>query len=235
MKQIEYTYKDQQNVHVIQAKVSQNSKIGIGYIIQTYHYSIDQVTQGDITLDKNNCLDCPFSFNQNDGKSGGCYTHKGMQFMGIKSMLKRLNKNYESICEFNQTEFDAFVESVKNQYPVDLVRFGAYGEPVLLGEKITSVLSDLGKKQTGYTHQYRNQGFNWSKDYFMASTHNLAEMLTATRLGFRNFTSIDKDQTVEGVNCPASKESGLNLSCVKCGLCNGKKTNIQKDIFILKH
>jgi len=234
MKTIEYIYKQKNVINVIQAKVSQNSKIGIGYIIQTYHFSIDQVKNNDFSMDTNNCLDCPFSFNQNDGKSGGCYTHKGMQLMGLKSMLKRLNKKINTLNDFNESNFNNFVKIIKNTYPVDLVRFGAYGEPVLLGSDVVKKLVNLGKKHTGYTHQYRKNQFNWSNDFFMASTHNLAQSLTAARLGFRSFFVAD-NSNIDGVNCPASKESNRKSSCIKCGLCNGSLKGSKKDVYILQH
>ena len=101
MKNIKYTFSDDKNVHVLQAKISQNSKIGAGYVLQTYHFSVDQVKNNDFTQDTNNCMDCPFSYNQNNGKSGGCYTHKGMQLMGLKSMLRSLNKNFDKIEKFH--------------------------------------------------------------------------------------------------------------------------------------
>jgi hypothetical protein len=235
MKQIEYIYSDKKNIHVIQAKVSQNSKIGIGYVIQTYHFSIDQVINNDFKLDKNNCLNCPYSFNQNNGKSGGCYTHKGTQSWGLKSMLKRLHNNLDSIKPFNSDMLTAFYINVVNTYKVDLIRFGAYGEAVLMGEDVINILLPLSKKHTGYTHQWDNKKYTWSKNAFMSSTHNLKEVIKAEKKGFRNFFATTDKEVTSGTNCPASKESGLNLTCIKCGLCSGTKTNIKKDIFILNH
>jgi len=232
MKAIEYIYKQNGIINVIQAKVSQNSKIGIGYVIQTYHFDIDQVEKNDIKLDAKNCLDCPFSFNQNNGKSGGCYTHKGLQLMGLKSMLSRLNKL--SINDFSTNDFNDFINKVKNTYPVDLVRFGAYGEPVLLGENVVSELKKLGKNHTGYTHQFSKKEFNWAASYFMASAHNLEQSLKALELGYRSFLVAESIKS-DAVNCPASKESGKKTTCVKCSLCNGSAGNSKKDVYILQH
>lgn len=229
MKKLEYLYKKDNIIHLIQAKISENSKIGIGYVVQTYHFSIDQVKTADIKQDEKNCLDCPLSFSN----GGGCYTHKGMQLMGLKSMLRRLNK-LERIDEFNSTKFNAFTDKVKNTYPVDLVRFGAYGEAVLMGEKVVRQLSKLGKKTTGYTHQWKTEDF--ASTYLMASVHNEAQRIEAKEKGFRSFSVIKKGEKVtNSVNCPASKESGKNLTCVLCGLCNGASKGNTKDVFILSH
>lgn len=216
----------------MQAKISENSKIGIGYVVQTYHFSIDQVKTADIKQDKKNCLDCPLSFSN----GGGCYTHKGMQLMGLKSMLRRLNKLEESnkIEQFSPAKFKAFIDKVKSTYPVDLVRFGAYGEAVLMGEKVVRQLSKLGKKTTGYTHQWKTE--NFAAAYLMASVHNEAQRIEAKEKGFRSFSVIKKgDEVTNSVNCPASKESGKNLTCVLCGLCNGASKGNTKDVFILSH
>jgi hypothetical protein len=98
-----YNFKYNDVVHSLDVKISQNSKIGFGIVLQTYHFSIEQVENNDFTLDEKNCLDCPYSFNQNDGKSGKCYTHKGMQLMGLLSKLKSLHKQnlQGKIKEFN--------------------------------------------------------------------------------------------------------------------------------------
>lgn len=226
-------------VNVIQLKPSANQKIGLGIAVFTYHFSIDQIKAIDLKLDKKNCLDCPLSYSAKN-KIGTCYTHKGTQKLGLGSMLKRLNRlhNANKINSFSESEFVDFLDFCKRKTAVSLVRFGAYGEPVFLGENVVARLSDLGPT-TGYTHQYKKEVYNWSKKFFMASTHNTKDLLKAKSLGFRNFTVIPKkdDQTsTKGlVNCPASAESKKDLSCIACRLCNGKKTNIKKDIYILSH
>ena len=52
MKNLRYIYKTNNTVHVLNAKVSENSKIGVGYVLQTYHFSIDQIINNDIKDDK---------------------------------------------------------------------------------------------------------------------------------------------------------------------------------------
>tara|TARA_R110000796_G_scaffold58413_8_gene134984 strand:+ start:541 stop:1257 length:717 start_codon:yes stop_codon:yes gene_type:complete len=238
MKNLRYIYKTNNTVHVLNAKISQNSKIGIGYILQTYHFSIDQIKNNDIKQDTNSCLDCPLSYNKNNGKSGGCYTHKGMQLMGLKSMIRSLNRNIDTINDFNYNEFNSFIELIKKTHAIDLVRFGAYGEPILLSLDVVKVLSSLSKKTTGYTHQWNKDKYNAYNNFFMASTHTEQQRSNAKLLGFRSFfvaSDITKLNSVNVVNCPASKESSKNLTCIACGLCNGAKTNIKKDVYIMKH
>jgi len=232
-----YAYIDGKVIHSLDLKVSQNSKIGIGLVLQTYHFSMEQVKKYDLTLDTANCMDCPFSYNQNNGKSGGCYTHKHDQLRGLKSKLRSLKKQLDNgtLKEFNANEFKKFIDFAKNKISPKLIRFGTYGEPVTLDAPIRDALfqlaNDVRAKVTGYTHQWHKV----SETRFMASTHTLADMVEARARGYRSFIVSD-DELTEGFNCPASKESGKKKTCLECGLCSGtfggKK---KKDIEILKH
>jgi len=239
MKKFTLDYKLGNTINVIQAKESRNSKIGDGYIVQTYHFSLEQVKNVSLTNDSHNCMDCPLSFNQNNGKSGGCYTHKGMQYMGLMSMLKRLNRNLDSIKDFDIMDIVNFVYNVSKYRKVELVRFGAYGEPILLPLNVVKSLSTLSRKTTGYTHQWQKPTSNGYNQYFMASTHTESERIEATKLGYRSFYVAESEikgfKPLNAVNCPASKESDKNLTCIACGLCNGAIRGNKKDIYINKH
>ena len=238
MKTQDFIYVQNNIVNVIQFKASQNSKIGFGTVVQTYHFSIEQVINNDIKLDALNCLDCPLSYT-NDHKLGICYTHKGLQLLGLKSMLKRLNRLYNEgkIKEFDADKLYKLLEAY-NGYKFDLVRFGAYGEPIHLGEYAVALLCRMAKKYrvTGYTHQYNKSEYEWANKYFMASIHNNAERLTATRKGFRSFFVAENDLKInDAVNCLASKESKANKTCITCALCNGHLGNAKKDVYIKMH
>jgi hypothetical protein len=234
---MKYIFLKNDIIHSIDFKKSQNSKIGDGNVIQTYHFSIDQVMNNDFTQDKSNCLNCRFSFNQNEGRSGGCYTHKGLQLMGLKSKLRSLHKAFNDgkIKEFDKSEFDNFIQKISTK-KVDLCRFGAYGEPSLLSVDICAKLKKLAKNTTGYTHQWHNINEDYS-NYFMASIDNTFELAIAKSKGYRSFFATDNkpvnSKTI--TNCPASKEAGNKTTCVKCSLCNGAQGNSKKDIYILTH
>jgi len=234
----EYIYLDSKKgiVNVLVCKPSQNSKIGFGFVVQTYHFSIEQVQNLDFKSDLANCLNCPYSFSSNTELSGKCYTHKGLQKLGLNSMLKRLNKNKESYTEFNNTHFLQFMDYVNKVKPI-LVRFGAYGEPVLMDFNVVDSFNKY--RSTGYTHNWRNtETAETFTTKFMASVHTIKEKEQANKLGFRTFRVINKDDqsnTVKNeINCPASKESGLNKTCIECGLCNGFVKKM-KNIYINVH
>lgn len=235
MKTSEFIYRNGDVINVIQYKKSQNSKIGAGHVVQTYHFAIDQIVNNNIKLDNATCLDCPLKFNA-DGISGGCYTHKGLQLLGLKSMLKRLNAlDLSKIPSLDALTYLDFVSWKRTIPMVNLVRFGAYGEPIHLGEFIAMSLKNKGRKSTGYTHTWRNKKYDWSYKLFMASTHTNEETADANKRGFRAFEVTDV-HVKDSVNCPASKESKKKTTCILCGLCNGNEgQNSRKNVYILKH
>lgn len=228
---MEYIFKDKKVIHVIQCKPSANKKLGMyNMVIQTYHFSEEQLT--DFRNDKANCLDCPYSYNQNEGKSGGCYVHKGYQGLGIRAMVKRLSKM--SIPDFNQEHFNSFI-AYASSYNIELTRLGAYGEPALLPLRVVGKLTRISKGYTGYTHQWGKPEVKGYSKYLMASTHSRFETSAANSLGFRAFQSAETKDSKMAV-CPASKEfTGKKKTCVECAACNGTQNGRKNNLFIQKH
>lgn len=216
MKKLEYIFKHNNVINVIQLKPSANSKIGFGYVVQTYHFSPEQFK--DFKSDSLNCLGCPFSFSSNTELSGKCYTHKGMQRLGLNSMLNRLSKL--DIEEFNKDKFNELLSKVKSVNP-SLVRFGAYGEPTLLPMYVVEQLAKY--RHTGYTHAWRK--FPQFAGIFQASVHSLVELAEANQLGYKTFRIADVKERSEAI-CPASKEAGKKKTCVECRMCNGAMKNV---------
>lgn len=228
MNSIEYTFKLNNQVHVLQTKPSANTKLGAGYITATYHFAIEQVVNNNLKLDANTCFDCKYSYNQNNNKTGGCYTHSGLQSLGLRAMLNRLNKIYHkgTIKEYDKDSFNSFVQASKLINPV-LVRAGAYGEPTTLPLNLIGKLTRLSPKHTGYTSQWNKPQVQGYSKYLMASTHSKFESSVANSLGFRSFESSKQKESKMAV-CPASKEFGKKKTCIECAACNGtinKKTN----------
>jgi len=216
MKKLEYIFNHNNVVNVVQIKPSANSKIGLGYVVQTYHFSTEQFT--NFKSDSLNCLGCPFSFSSKSELSGKCYTHKGLQRMGLNSMLRRLSKL--DINDFNKDKFDILMTKVKSVNP-SLVRFGAYGEPTLLPMYVVKQLTKY--KHTGYTHSWRQ--FPQFSGIFQASVHNLVELAEANQLGYKTFRIADVKERSEAI-CPASKEAGKKKTCIECRMCNGAMKNV---------
>ena len=207
-------------IHVITRGYSGNMKItNLREIVQTYHFSVEQLKAAQsstkmkefFSLSGSVCLDCPL-------QNGGCYTHKYPQFMGFTSLLRAIHPGEIKTL---QEVFDDVVKLCRGQY----VRFGTFGEPVLLGLELVSAMCAAAKSWTGYTHQWaKNPGF---APYFHASVETIGSAFLAEANGFKYYLATT-EQLPGVVVCPASKESGRKTVCSSCKLCRGASgKNIQ--------
>jgi hypothetical protein len=225
-------------VHSIDIKKSATPKLakqGVR-ILQTYTFSIDQIMNKSLIDDAKVCFNCPFSYNQNNGKSGGCYTHKGLLSFGLKSKMNRLNKLLKA-GKIQTGYFGIFDKIYKHslRYPVTFARFGTYGEPTLLPIELITGLSSLVKKYSGYTHQWYKVNKDYSK-FLMSSVHNVFEANISKSLGYRSFLVGSGNIPDNFVLCPSSGTIAKDnkVSCSNCGLCSGSNTKA-KNIFEFKH
>ena len=224
-------------IHSIDIKKSATPKLAesSARILQTYTFSIEQVLNKSLVNDKEVCFNCPFSYNQNNGKTGGCYTHKGLLSFGLKSKLNRLNKLY--LAGKIQKGYIGIFEKIYKyslKYPIKFARFGTYGEPTLMPIEFMHLLSTIVKKYSGYTHQYMNVNREYSR-YLMASTHNIFEVNIAKSEGYRSFL-VGSEKPGNFVLCPSSSTIAKDnkISCANCGLCSGSNIGA-KSIFEFKH
>lgn len=190
--------------------------------------------------DKKVCFSCPHS--QSKGKT--CYVRKGNPLMGMKSKMKSVDSS--KVPTFN-SETEQIVLMICKGRPV---RFGSYGEPVLLGETLTKKIAQVASHWTGYTHRWMDSSMQWAKKYFMASVENTLEMKNAILSGWRVFyVNMNKNVSFVGakyapevpkedrlVVCPASAEGGRVTSCDRCKMCAGTTgTKVAASIVINKH
>lgn len=206
-------------------------------IVQTYHFSEGQfnaIKKGCdmrefFSHDAAVCFDCPFAYS-NGAELSACYTHKGMQYMGFKSMLRSITKvtDWDNIPKLTTEIEREILKACSGKY----IRFGTYGEPSLLPIDLTRTICSLAKSWTGYTHQHhRKQEFS---PYFMASTHTIEQERTAALNLWRSFVA--SPSAIEGlISCPASAEAGFKSNCSKCGLCSGTEGKGNKSVVILEH
>jgi hypothetical protein len=61
-----------------------------------------------------------------------------------------------------------------NRFRDRAVRFGSYGEPVLIPLPIMRAIVDVCATHTGYTHQWRRPFFQGYREFLMASTNAIA-------------------------------------------------------------
>lgn len=178
--------------------------------------------------DQSICFDCEFSQN----KTKSCYVRKGFSNLGLITKVKNLHKNIDKIPLFSNEINEKILKMCYKRF----IRFGAYGEPILLGEKLVTEICSVSRGWTGYTHQWALSEYNWSKKYFMASVEGKFTAIAAQNLGFRTFLVTEKVEKVENfVNCPASKEMNHSTTCRDCLLCSGTKGKGKKNVVIKKH
>jgi hypothetical protein len=118
------------------------------------------------------------------------------------------------------------------------IRFGAYGEPVLIPFNTMRAIARVSDGWTGYTHQWRRAEYRKYRAFVMASCDSESERIEARAHGWRTFRVRTEDQPLldREIVCPASDEAGKRTTCERCNLCNGARaTDPRKDIAIIVH
>ena len=195
-------------------------------MIQVFVLPLEWIIEGKFGSDESICFDCEFS----QSKTKSCYVRKGFSNVGLISKIKSLHKNLDKIPQFDSKIVEKILYMCSRRY----IRFGAYGEPILLGEKLVSEICSIAKGWTGYTHQWALSQYAWSKQFFMASVEGKYTQIAANNIGFRTFLVGQTDEK-NSISCPASKEMGHQTSCRDCLLCSGNKGKGNKNIKINKH
>ncbi len=204
---------------------SNNAKTG--NMIQSYIMPEDWVKKKRVGSDKSVCGDCVHS----QSEDGDCYVRHGSAQMGLYATTKsRPGALYKELEELR------FLMDLAPRISGRAVRFGTYGEPVLMGENVVRTIATLAKTHTGYTHQWRKDEYQWAKEFFMASVDSEEEAKEAQAMGWRTFRVRDaKAPIMPGeTTCPASKEAGHKTVCAKCSLCSGTQVKA-KNIVIINH
>lgn len=117
------------------------------------------------------------------------------------------------------------------------VRFGAYGDPSKLPLALLAEIAGKASRHTGYTHQWRNPLLKGYSRFLMASADDVEAQIEATKAGWRTFRVSPKGSAFvmrDEISCPASKEAGERVQCIRCGLCNGNQKRT-RNIVIQAH
>jgi hypothetical protein len=205
---------------------SSNSKTD--NMIQVFVIPFEWVINNEFGSDESICFDCDFS----QSKTKNCYVRKGFSNIGLLSKIDSLHKNIDKIPYFSSEIEEKILKMCQYRY----IRFGAYGEPILMGEKLVTKICAIAKGWTGYTHQWALSEYNWSKKFFMASVEGKYTDKAAQNLGFRTYLVTQTFEKMENyTNCPASKEMGKISTCRDCQLCSGTDGKGKKNVIIKKH
>lgn len=217
---------------------SGNSKTG--KMLQTYiiRSGVNPVAAVQSGRDLAICGSCPLrglprfkAKRSKRSKLRACYVNVGQGPAMVYKALQR--KRYVD-----------YVPAIHDRYIVGRkIRFGTYGEPVLIPLELVEKLSSISSGWTGYTHQWSNPSLQQYRKYFMASVHGLTgpdSREHAKHLGWRTFrTTSDGLPAANEILCPASKEAGRRLTCFQCNLCDAegrRKVGLEAvDVYIPTH
>jgi hypothetical protein len=166
-------------------------------------------TGKDVTI----CGNCPHR-KQQDGKRS-CYVNVGQGPNSIYKAYK--NGSYVSAWSYHQ-----LAQVLKGKR----IRWGAYGDPSVIDPGIVLTLNQYALGHTGYTHQWRNEFASVFKGIFQASCDGFNDFLFASDLGWKTFTVISKNATIDyAKQCPATVANS-QAQCVTCKLCDGGRANV---------
>lgn len=163
------------------------------------------------------------------GEQNGCYVNAGQSVGAV----------YAAYTEGRYETYDPELHDV--WFRGRSIRWGAYGEPVLVPLWIVEHLCGIADNWTGYTHQFHRPEFQAYRKYFMASVHP-ETIEKAIGLGWRMFFcgwTIPEKYARFFVGCPASAEAGFKKQCIDCSACKGNNRPIDspagKSISIKPH
>jgi hypothetical protein len=196
---------------VVIATLGESSNSKTGNMIQIY-ILLDSAEKPTDSLksgsDETVCGDCPLRGIL--GKMRTCYVNLGQGPRTIHDAYLR-----GRYVPYNPAEHDKYFRGRR-------VRFGAYGEPVLIPLPTVAHIASVSDGWTGYTHQYRRPEFQGYRAFFMASVHTPEEGRAANLLGWRYFRASNDGAPAEGeIVCPASDAGGWVRDCTTCKACKG--------------
>lgn len=216
---------------------SSNSKTGKAmsqvYILQA---DIDPITANHTGVDYGVCGDCQHRGVAAPDKVSGlaqgrsCYVNLG----------QGPNQIYKA---FKQGKYKpATLEDLSSIGAGQIIRLGAYGDPLAVPSHIIRALLSKSRGHTSYTHA---SGLlpDSTMSHSMVSADTPEQALEAHSKGLRTFRVIPLKQWQDKGNkallkneilCPASKEAGARVTCSSCLLCSGQHTKA-KSIAIPAH
>lgn len=181
------------------------------------------------------CGGCPYR--PKDGeKQGGCYV-TGLALLGMEKSFDAGNYPHWTTFGDDLETVLAMAGQGRN------VRLGQYGDPVVMGHDNVAALVSFAKSFNGYTHQWKDDQFDWAQGYMMASADTPDEMIAADSAGWRCFTPHSPDMEtpealakvraagLKALKCP-TESTKCNVCPVKC---NGTSSKVKHHVLIKSH
>ena len=201
-----------------------------GKVLQTYiiRSDISPLDASKSGQDFSICGDCKFRGEttsdpkRKQAKNRTCYVNLGQ---GPTIVYKSFIRGVYPMA----SDHTSIVELGKNR----VVRLGSYGDPAAVPSHIWDELLSECVSHLAYSHQ---SGFRPDITMQSADTLEQAQAHWAKRARtFRVIDSLDDIDPINEILCPASKEAGRRVQCVKCQLCSGLTSNSKKSIAIVEH
>ena len=193
---------DYKNIVSIVTFKSNNVKTGDMAQIWIMRNDIDPVQAIKENKDDVICFDCPHR------KNRSCYVNAGQAPLQIYRSYKK--GIYESL------NLDKLSQALKFKS----VRFGAYGEPILIPLKIVKHIINSAMSYTGYTHQWHNPKYKDYAPLFMASIDSDKQLKQTIKNGLRSFRVSNNDLISNNeIICPNITKG---ITCNACTLCDNQ-------------
>jgi hypothetical protein len=165
--------------------------------------------------DEKICFDCTHRINKT------CYVNVGQAPQAVWKAYKR--------GLYPKLDLEVLKEMVTGRE----IRFGAYGEPILIPIDLVRFMAFNSKGWTGYTHQWHQLEFDDYKHMYMASADGTGDVMQSYMMGWRTFrvaTTDDTDLLDSEVVCPNITHG---VKCKTCLLCDG--AGVKKSIVVPVH
>ena len=143
------------------------------------------------------------------GKNRSCYVN----------MLFGPNKVWTS---YKNGRYDKYTDDYAPLFQGNLLRAGAYGDPVAAPIEVWNQVLPLAASTTSYTHMWELVIAERFKAWTMASVDTISERVTAKAKGWRTYR-VDNGAGLQPgeVWCPASEPGGMRAQCEDCMGCDG--------------
>ena len=221
---------DGKPIVVVALKNSDNRKTGD--MIQTIimRSDIDPITASRLGEDFSVCGDCIHRGIANPKKEKG-----GAEKRSCYVMLLMVLSVYKAYKRGLYAKLNA--DEISEWFRDELVRLGAYGDPMAVPSWLWDDVLKYAKNHTGYGHQFGMKGADVRPDLCMISVDSEVQAKHQWTLGNRTFRvghSINDMVQGKEILCPASEEAGKRTTCDKCKLCSGNQIKA-KSVFIPAH
>lgn len=185
-----------------------SSNVKTGPLLQTWILRADihpweAVKTGE---DRSICGSCPHRAKDGDTSTRSCYV---LAWQAPANIYKSYKAGKYKPVNTKHLEGEA-------------IRWGAYGEAVLIPESIVKEVSSLTRTHTGYTHMWQQPFAQWAKGLFMASVDSPKQEALAFSRGWSTFRTAAMDGSDAGDARLCLSESH-GITCLECKLCDGSK------------